>query len=173
MRQLSEKERQAAKGLLLGLQWEGESWLVRRAVQWAQDHQLFAEKAPWTQWEGLRRQGEGAAVWGDYIAAVDDWLSEPADAGGGVPDEKRVARRAWNERGLKDSLLLAIEDSSKPPDGDQTVALRRLFEEGGFSERERNEIDQLLRVRRGRKFVELLTMKVKTIREAKCLASIL
>jgi hypothetical protein len=170
MKRLDDRDRTIFRDLLLGLGWEDESLPLRKADQWATDHVPWIEGVRWGQWEGLRRQGEEARVFQQYIEAVENWLCEQARDKAGA--QKRTARRAWSEPGLKDSLLRAIEESSKPPDSPQMQQVKRMLEEGGFSDTERNGIDQILRVRRARRFVELLGMRAKTIQEARCLASI-
>jgi hypothetical protein len=168
MQTLNNEERWTARGLILALDWEDEALLGRKAYQWVMENLPRVEQVKWGQWEGLRRCGESARTWMEFSQAVEDWICEPTKGSQAGRDEKRVARRAWKleplragQPALKESLMGMIEEASRPPDTEAISGLRRLLDRGGFTEVEKNEIDQTQRVRRARRFVELLTLCIR------------
>ena len=155
------------RGLILGFELQEESTLALKAETWAEDNRPWVEAVKWGQWEGLRRQGEDALGWQDYRNALDHWLTDHEKIG-------NPPRRAWNQAGfsvgglgLRDALLRVTEEASAAPKTEKLQLLDSILEDAQFSGSEQAEIRDVLRVRRGRKFVELLALKIKTIKEEK------
>jgi hypothetical protein len=168
MKPLSDASRLKVRALILGLEWCDETALAGKADQWAVDHESWVRGVKWKQWEGLRRQGERARRWEEYSGALTGWLTDSEKTG----ESRRglgPPRRAWDlapsrpgQDGLRDALLRAIEDASRPPKPNR---VEEMLADRGFPSGERTEIDQWLRVQRARRFVDLLVMKVKTVQE--------
>ena len=157
-------------GLLTGLDWIDDAeadLLAQKAEAWVRDWARVAAKVKRGQWEGLRRRGEKSIRWEEMEKDVRSWLVDGSDT-----SQDPRARRAWGaagpslgQPGLKDSLMRAIEEASKPPVSRTFQNLERLL--SAETKPVQDEVDQLLRVRRARRFLDLLVMQVKRLQEEK------
>jgi hypothetical protein len=174
MKPLADKERWRVRGLILGLDWAEEASLARRAEQWALENSPWVDKVKWGQWEGLRRQGENARRWEEFEEAMERWLTDSKKKGsaGAKGKPRYPTRRAWDlpalrlgGQGLKEEMMQAIEQASRPPDTKALQGLAAFLDEAKFPSAEQSEIHQFLRAQRARKFVELLLLRIKILKE--------
>ncbi len=155
------------EGMVRSARWEDVEGSAERAAAWARDHQPWIERVRLGQWEGLRRQVEQAGNWAEFVRAIEEWLTYPDKP----KDEQPRVRRAWNLPGegaghasLKESLLAALEDASLPA---ATAARQRLdrWMEPRLTKAEIDAVDQWIRVRQARVFLEYLVLAVRQMRK--------
>lgn len=105
--------------------------------------------------------------------ALEDWFtdSRKKPIGSSSGKTEYPVRRAWDlpplrpgQNGLKYEIMDAIEQASWPPKTKNREALLAFLDESGFPPAEQNDIDQLLRTQRARKFMEILLMKIKILK---------
>ncbi|MBI3684327.1 MAG: hypothetical protein HY235_28470 [Acidobacteria bacterium] len=166
---MTDAERQGRKQWILGHEWSGGQALALRVEQWVNDHRPWVDQVRWSQWEGLRRQGEGVRRWEEMHQRLDTWMTDDAKR---PVNQRKPARRAWdlpagspNEPSLRDALLNEIEQATIPPKSKKWEMLQDCLASQEFNKADQDEIDQYLRVQRARRFLALLLMKIRSLKE--------
>jgi hypothetical protein len=113
----------------------------------------WADSIPIHLWEGLRRQGQGAATVDGYVRVLREFMTdEPAESG------ERPAKRGWKDLGRIDRLLEAMKGASLLPLSAER-GIRELLPDDLA-----DETIQATRLRQAREFLLMLVTILKTER---------
>jgi len=164
------QQTQELRRFVLNHDWDDDALLAQKADHWITSNEPWVHSVKWGQWEGFRRQGENAESLADYLNHLLRWLSDLSK----VPSRENVfpARRAWaypplTHAGmpLRESLLTEVETASRLPKTPRLEELSYLLADAGLDESDRKTLDEQWRLRRARRFVDLLVMRVRVIKE--------
>lgn len=138
--------------LIETLDWFDSDLLAGRAQDFYEKHMDAIRAVPQSQWEWLRRMGEGAATFEEYWRVLRRDLAKN-------PEEKDDGKLEWRWKPpeLVPALRKEIAEAAKPDNSGRRQAL-----ENGFQSEAEPAVRERMRVSQAREFIHALVTIIKT-----------